>query len=111
MVFAVQAFLAFRNAARRDTVSSNIQTRIGQAGTWGPVDRRDITTLAGDPAVVLTVRFNTRAEQESFMADLDAAVGTGVNGPVTGVSFRTWHDCPHDQPNVSPCVVAGRKDW
>lgn len=111
MVFAVQAVMAFRNAARRNAVSSNIQTRLAQDVPFGQVVRTDFTNEAGDASVVLEVRFSTRAEQESFWADLQAAVGTGVNGPVVGFGFRQIHDCPHDQPSPAPCVVATRVDF
>jgi hypothetical protein len=105
VVFAVQAFLAFRNASRRDTISQNIQTRVAQAETWGPVDRVDSTTFAGDPAVTLTVRFTTKAEADLFWTDVQAAAGTGVNGPVAG--SRLWrHDCPHDQADATACAIA-----
>lgn len=110
MVFAVQAFLAFRNTARRDLISSNIQTRLAQNVPWGTTERTDSVSAAGDPAVTLTVRFQTQAEADSFWADVQAAVGTGLNGPVAGSSI--WrHDCPHDQQQPGPCVVSDRVDW
>lgn len=108
MVFAVQAFLAFRNASRRDTISSTIQTRLAQAGVHD-VSRVDGTSMAGDPEVCLTVRFNTLPEADSFWADVQAAVGTGVNGPVTG-SFVSRHNCPHDT-STTPCLESDRRTF
>lgn len=111
MVFAVQAVLAFRNAARRNTVSSNIQTRLAQNVPWGEVERVDGVNATGDPCVSFTVRFQTKAEQDAFIADLEAFVGTGINGPITGVSWYVPHDCPHDESNHGPCVLGTRRDW
>jgi hypothetical protein len=93
MVFAIQADLAFRNASRRDNISDNIQTYI-----------------AGEPAVSLEVRFTTRAEQDAAWADIQAFIGTGINGPVTGSTIYR-HDCLHDQPRPPLCVVAERRDY
>jgi hypothetical protein len=52
----------------------------------------------------------TRAEQESFWNDALAAVGSGVNGPVTGSKIYR-HDCPHDEAQPEPCVVAETVNW
>lgn len=111
MVFAVQAFLAFRNTARRNAVSSNIQTRLAQNVPFGQVERIDTVSTTGDPAVSLTVRFQTQAERDAFLTDVEAFVGTGVNGPATGLSFYVPHDCPHDEPHPSQCVLGARRDW
>lgn len=103
MVFAVQAAVAFRNTARRDSVLTNVQTRLAQMVPWGETTARTYTTQEGDPAFTVTVRFFTRAEQDSFWADIQAQLGTGVNGPVTG--SKIWrHDCPHDQGQGS-CAI------
>lgn len=110
MVYCVQSQMGFRNAARRDTISQNIQTRLAQTTPWGEVVRQDITTESGDPGVILEVRFNTRAEQEAFWNDAITFVGTGINGPVSG-SFMQRHDCPHDEQNPAPCVVALKHDF
>lgn len=110
MVFAVQAFLAFRNTARRDTISNTIQTRIAGVGTFGELERSDATSAAGDPAVALAIRFLTRAEADQFWTDVQAFVGTGVNGPVTG-SYLSRHDCPHDQATRAPCAESGRVNY
>jgi hypothetical protein len=110
VVYCVQAFLAFRNASRRDQVSDNIQTRLAQTTPWGEVTQQNETSDAGDPAVLLTVRFSAQADQESFWTDAIAAVGTGINGPVSGSAI--WrHDCPHDQAQPTPCVVGERVDF
>lgn len=110
MVYAVQGMLAFQNAARRNTVSSTIQTRLLQNVLWGAVTQVDGTTGAGDPSVHLSVRFQTKAEADAFWTDLQAAVGTGVNGPVAGSTV--WrHDCPHDGASPASCVVSARVDW
>jgi hypothetical protein len=110
VVFCIQAQLAFRNAARRDQISGNIQTYIASKTTWGEVGRADFTTEAGDPAVTLEVRFTTQAEQDAAWADIQGFVGTGINGPVTG-SFIQRHDCPHDEERPTLCVVAERRDY
>jgi hypothetical protein len=52
----------------------------------------------------------TRAEQESFWNDALAAVGSGVNGPVAGSRIYR-HDCPHDEAQPEPCVVAETVNW
>jgi hypothetical protein len=110
VVYCVQADLAFQNASRRNQISSNIQTRLAQNVPWGEVVRQDYTNAAGQPAVALEVRFMTRAEQESFWNDALAAVGSGVNGPVTGSAIYR-HDCPHDEAQPTPCVVAEQVNW
>jgi hypothetical protein len=110
VVYCVQANLAFRNASRRNQVSSNIQTRLAQNVPWGEVVRQDYTDEAGNPAVSREVRFMTRAEQESFWNDAIAAVGTGVNGPVTGSRIYR-HDCPHDEARPVPCTVTEQVNW
>jgi hypothetical protein len=84
MVFCVQANFAFRNASRRNQISSNIQTRIAQTTTYGPVSREDYT-------------------------DVITAVGTGINGPVTGSELYR-HDCPGDGEHWA-CEIAERVDW
>lgn len=103
MVFAVQAAVAFRNTARRDSVLQNVEVRLAQTVPWGETTTQTYTTEAGDPAFGVTVRFLTKAEQDSFWADLQAGLGTGVNGPVAG--SRIWrHDCPHDE-GLGSCTV------
>jgi hypothetical protein len=110
VVYCIQAQLGFRNAARRDLISGNIQTYIASKTTWGEVGRSDFTTEAGDPSVSLEVRFTTQAEQDAAWADIQGFVGTGINGPVTG-SFIQRHDCPHDEAQPTLCVVAERRDY
>jgi hypothetical protein len=110
VVYAVQADLAFQNAARRNQISSTIQTRLAQTTPWGEVVRQDYTNGEGSPAVVLEVRFTTQGEQESFWNDALAFVGTGVNGPVAGSTIYR-HDCPHDEADPTPCVVSERVDF
>lgn len=96
MVYAVQAIVGFRNSARRDTVMGNVQTRLQQNVPWGVTTVRTTQLRpSGDPAFYAEVRFNTKAEQDAFWADLIAAFGSGVNGPTTGSEW--WrHDCGHD---------------
>jgi hypothetical protein len=110
VVYAIQAQLAFRNVSRRNTISGNIQTYIASKTTWGPVSRVDSTTLTGDPAVFLEVRFTTQAERDQAWADIQGFVGTGINGPVTGSAIYR-HDCPHDEARPVLCVVSERRDW
>src|SRR5512143_2254620 len=110
MVYCIQAQLAFRNAARRNAVSTNIQNYIATRTTWGPVYRSDYTNEAGQPSVSLEVRFTTAAEQQQAWTDIQNQVGTGVNGPVTGSTIYR-HDCPHDEAHPYPCVVAEQRDW
>ena len=104
MVYAVQATVGFRNTARRNAVMNNVQTRLQQNVPFGTVVLFPRTRLGtGDPGFELTVRFQTKAEQQAFWSVLQAAFGQGVNGPVTGSSAWT-HDCPHDQPNPPACA-------
>lgn len=103
MVFAVQASVGFRNVARRDTVMGNVQTRLAQNVPWGETVLKPYTSMTGDASLSITVRFFTKAEQDSFWADVQAAFGSGLNGPVSG--SRMWrHDCPHDEGGGS-CEV------
>lgn len=116
MVYAVQGQFGFQNAARRDGVMSNVQTRISQEVTWGTTTTRKIEPggegplAVTDPTMLVEVRFTTLAARESFWNDVIAYMGGGVNGPVTG-SFIQKHDCPHDGANPGPCVVSERRDY
>jgi hypothetical protein len=89
---------------------SNVQTRLTAEVKWGETTTQPLTTLAGDPAMVVEVRFTTEAARDSFWTDVVAFMGTGVNGPVTG-SFIQRHQCPHDQTPPVPCVVSERIDY
>lgn len=110
MVYVVQAGLAFRNAARRDAISSNIQARLAQTVPFGEVDRVDWADMGGNPATILSVAFRTLAEADSFWADVVVFVGSGINGPVAGSSM--WrHDCPRDEAQTAGCVVADVQAW
>ena len=109
MVYAVQAYLGFRNAARRDGVLGNINTKFSTTAQYGNPVAEPITTRAGDPGVIVECRFVNQADQQQFWAEADAAFGTGVNGPVTG--SRMWmHDCPHDQ-GQGACVIGTERNW
>jgi hypothetical protein len=110
MVFCIQAQLAFQNESRRNQISQNIESYIATKTTWGEVGRTDLMTAAGDPAVNLEVRFTTEVEQDAAWADIQAFVGTGINGPVGG-SFIQRHDCSHDEAKPTLCVVAERRDY
>lgn len=110
MVYAVQAMVGFRNTARRDAVMGNVQTRLAQDVPWGEVTLAPGPLPTGDPAFYAEVRFNTKAEQQAFWTDLQAAFGSGVNGPVVGSSAWT-HDCEHDQVGPGPCITAERVDF
>jgi len=109
MVYAAQAFLIFRNTARRDGVQGNIQTKFSQSAMYGTPEAIAITTRAGEPALSVTSRFINQADRDQFWADLDTFLGTGVNGPIAG--SRAWtHDCPHDEA-VGACVLSTERTW
>jgi hypothetical protein len=110
VVYAIQLYVGFRNTARRDAAITNVNTKLGatpQYGTpiAGPAQLRGTT----DPALIVTARFINQADRDQMWADLDAALGTGVNGPVTG--SRAWiHDCQHDE-NVGGCAAGATRAW
>jgi hypothetical protein len=110
-VYAVQAELYFRNTARRNTIASNIQTRLAQNVPWGQTNIINTTDeLGADVGVYVEVRFNTLAEADSFWTDAIAEVGTGINGPVTGSKIYR-HNCTHDSSSPSQCVVGQQQTW
>lgn len=111
MVYAVQATLGFRNAARRDAVMQNVQTRLASEITWGVTTTRPIDVWPGhpDPSLIVEVRFTTGAARDSFWADVIAFMGTGLNGPVVG-SWISQHDCPHDG-ELQSCVESQRVNY
>lgn len=110
MVYAVQGHFGFRNTARRDAVMNNVQTRLASEVKWGVTTTQAITTMAGDPGMVVEVRFTTDAARDSFWNDVIAFMSTGINGPTTG-SYIQQHDCPHDGVNPEPCVISERQDY
>lgn len=114
MVYAVQGFFGFRNTARRDAVMQNVQTRLTTEITWGEVITTPIEADPGmritNPSMFVEVRFTTDAARDSFWTDVIAFLGTGVNGPVTG-SYIQQHDCPHDEGQISDCVISNRIDY
>ena len=112
MVYAVQAQVGFRNTSRRDQVMQTVQTRLTTEVKWGQTTTQAITTEAGDPGMIVEVRFAEEAARDSFWTDVVAFMGTGINGPVTDAgSFIQQHDCPHDGTNPLPCVVSERIDY
>jgi hypothetical protein len=112
MVYAVQGWFGFQNAARRDAVMQNVQTRLSTEVTWGETVTQALapTPRQPDPSMLVEVRFATDAARDAFWTDVIAFMGTGVNGPVTG-SYIQQHDCPHDEPDAPPCVVSERIDY
>ena len=114
MVYAVQGIFFFRNAARRDAVMQNVQTRLSTEITWGdtitmalPLGTPPRTT---DPGMSVDVRFTTDAARDSFWTDVIAFLGTGINGPTVS-SYIQQHDCRHDEANPPECVVGERVDY
>ena len=105
MVYAVQAYVAFRNAARRDNAINWCQTRISTENLWGPVITQavDTTEMGSQYGMSLLVRFTTAAARDTFWNDMISQFGTGTNGPVAG-SRASYHDCPHDQASPAPCT-------
>jgi hypothetical protein len=116
-VYAVQGTVGFRNAARRDSVMQTVQNRLSQEVTWGETTTQAVVVEAGgrnagrpDPGMIVEVRFTTATARDAFWDDVVAYMGGGINGPVTG-SFIQKHDCPHDGPSPTPCVVSERIDY
>lgn len=111
MVYAIQAEVYFRNTARRDAALANINAKFSSSEMWGNPRAVAITHRdTADPGIRIVGRFANQADQAAAWADLDAAFGTGVNGPVSG--SRAWiHDCPHDEPEHGPCVISSERTW
>lgn len=109
MTYAIQMLVGFRNTARRDAVAANIAAKL-TAPQWGqPFTENTAMRGTGDPALLVEARFTNRADRDALWADLDAALGQGVNGPVTG--SRAWqHDCPHDE-GTGACVTSLERLW
>ena len=106
MVYAVQGFFGFRNAARRDGVMQNVRDTTYNGSHLGDTITTPInpSTRVVDPSMYVEVRFSTDAARDSFWADVIAFMGTGVNGPVVG-SYIQQHDCSHDEGQVADCVI------
>lgn len=112
MVYAVQGVFGFRNAARRDGVMQNVQTRLSTEVTWGETTTQALEPdglRIFDPSMIVVVRFETDAARDSFWTDVIAFMGTGTNGPTTG-SYIQQHDCSHDGV-AEPCVISERIDY
>jgi len=108
MTFCAQATLGFTNATRRNAVLADVESWIAGRPQWGDSTVESATTRAGAPAVLLTIRFTTRVDQEDLLARVQA-FATGVRTPVAGSWFRL-HDCPHDESDL-PCAVASEVTW
>ena len=107
MVYAIQLTLGFRNAARRDGVAANIQAKLSLPQYGDPEIVPQV--IHGDPGLLVTMRFLDQVDRDTMWADLDAALGSGVNGPVTG--SRAWiHDCTHDE-TVGECSPGFERVW
>ena len=109
MVYAIQAYVAFRSAARRDNAINWCQTRIPTENLWGPAvaQATDTTEMGSSYGMSLLLRFTTAAARDTFWNDMIATFGGGANGPVTG-SRASYHDCPHDEASPGPCVETER---
>jgi hypothetical protein len=112
MVYAVNGFFGFRNAARRDGVMQNVQTRLTQEITWGETITQaiDPSPRLPDPSMSIEVRFPTEYERNTFWDDVVAFMGTGANGPVVG-SYIAKHNCRHDESYSPGCVIQERIDY
>ena len=109
MVYAIQGDVFFRNASRRNNALNQINTRFSASAQYGNPVARPITNRAGQLGVYFIARFLSKADRDAMFAQLDAAFGTGTNGPVTGSKVE-WHDCTHAD-NGGPCVVGGTRVW
>lgn len=105
MVYAIQAKVFFRNTTRRDAVVSALNTRYQQP-QFGTPTTFLLTSPAGDPGFVTEARFTSEADRDQLWEDLAAVFGSGINGPVADSGSVAWmHDCTHDQPVPSPCII------
>jgi hypothetical protein len=111
MVYAIQAYVFFRNTARRDNAVEQLDTRYQTDPQFGSPITELATSRDGDPGFYTEARFTNQADRDLLWSQLDAAFGTGVNGPVTGVSVATGHTCPHDEPSLFPCVINLTREW
>jgi hypothetical protein len=112
MVYAIQLYLGFRNAARRNATASNITAKFATSTLYGEPQVDSIPHLwhATDPALAVTARFVSAPERDAVWTQLDTLLGTGINGPVTG--SRGWiHDCPADIPDAGGCVIDLERTW
>jgi hypothetical protein len=108
MVYAIQMNVGFRNTARRDATATSIAAKL-TAPQYGQPISRNTTLRTGEPGLYVESRFINQADRDDLWVNLDAAVGTGVNGPVTG--SRAWiHDCPHDE-DVGACATSLDRLW
>ena len=109
MVYAIQGDVFFRNAARRTNALNQLNTRFSASAQYGNPVAEPVTNRAGELGVHFIARFATKADRDTLWAQLDAAFGTGTNGPVVG--SRAWiHDCPHDE-DVGACTVGTERAW
>lgn len=109
MIYAIQARVFFRNATRRDNAILQLNTRYQSQQQYGQPVTNEIThPTTGDPGLESEARFRIKADRDALWADLDAAWGTGIQGPVA--DSEAWiHDCLHDE--YLPCPEGPRRVW
>jgi hypothetical protein len=108
VVYCVQAELAFSSSARRNSVLSDIESRISTRERWG-VDVIQMAPLrSGANGIRLELRFTSRLDADDLMARIES-FATGQRRPLAG-SWLTVHNCTHDSA-ASACVPDARRDW
>lgn len=110
MTFCFKGMLIFSSAVRRNDILDDMVARIADKPRFG-IDVISATTarITGDPALTVTLRFNSELDMDDLAARIEA-FATGPRTPQPG-SWYTLHPCPHDETNNTPCVITTRRDW
>lgn len=109
MVYAFQAFMLFETVNARDTVFSDIQSRLQNRPIWGTMELSSFISSGGDPGLSVDVKYISKLDQEALVNRIENFL-TGPRAPKTATnSGYSFHDCTHD-PNQAtvPCVAVWR---
>lgn len=112
MVYCVQIRAAFSTAARRDTVLSDIQSRIAGKSRWSvdvlearPLQIAGVTQPNG---LFVVLRFTSSADADDLRARVEA-FAVNARAPLAG-SVLVLHNCPHDE-GTDDCAVVATRTW
>jgi len=108
VVYCVQAQLAFSTAARRDTVLSDITSRIAGKARWSVDTLQADSFRFGVNGIRVELRFTSRANADDLVSRIES-FAVNARAPLAG-SWLQIHNCPHDE-GTDGCVVDARKDW
>lgn len=107
-VFCLNATLAFSTAGRRDTVLSDLQSRVVGKQKWGVEVISASGSRVGPNGITVEIRFISRLDVDDLMARLES-FATGVRAPLAGSWVRV-SSCTHDEDS-NTCVLLAERVW